>query len=216
MYPEGTRTKPYRIVRSQNYAKSKGYTPLEHHLFPRTKGFVLSVRLMRGKMGAIYHSVLAFRPEDKHKATFISLLTGNKVEAYIYCKRIPFEEVPYDDEGCAQYLRDMFVTKVGTNFCTLKREFINLFSFQDRLLDSFLNTGDFFKESGVQQPILEPITFERSYSTLIKTFVWSSITLAPIFNFFMNNLNQEEKSVVISILLTYYICEYKFGQILVT
>lgn len=108
--------KPYRIERSQKYARSKGYTVLQHHLFPRTKGFVESVKLMRGKMGAIYHIVLAFSPDEKHKATFFSLMNGNKITAHLYIRRIPFEEVPEDDEGCAQYLRDMFVEKVNLYF----------------------------------------------------------------------------------------------------
>lgn len=70
---------------------------------------------MRGKVGAIYDIVLSFKPEDKHKTTFHSLLNGDKLTAHFYMKRIPFENVPEKEEEAVKFLHDMFVKKVSTD-----------------------------------------------------------------------------------------------------
>jgi len=41
-------------------ARKKGIPELKHHLLPRTRGFVGSIPHLRGKVPAIYDTIVAF------------------------------------------------------------------------------------------------------------------------------------------------------------
>jgi len=49
LFPEGTRWTPDKHRICQEIAKKKGYPEYKHMLLPRTKGFALSMELMKGK-----------------------------------------------------------------------------------------------------------------------------------------------------------------------
>lgn len=76
---------------------------------------------MKGKMAAVYDITLSFKPSDKVEPTITNLLYGRKVQAHFYMKRIPFEEVPENEEDAAKFLYDMFVRKVSVTglYCAI-------------------------------------------------------------------------------------------------
>ena len=57
LFPEGTRWTPSKHEASLKIAREKGYPEYRRMLLPRTKGFALSMQLMKGK-GMYYLYVL--------------------------------------------------------------------------------------------------------------------------------------------------------------
>ncbi|XP_053398098.1 uncharacterized protein LOC123553323 [Mercenaria mercenaria] len=58
LFPEGTRWTPEKHAICQKIAKEKGYPEYKHMLLPRTKGFTLSMQLMKGKVFLISAQIL--------------------------------------------------------------------------------------------------------------------------------------------------------------
>lgn len=110
-------------------------------------------------MPAVYDIVLAFKPDDPVEPTMTNLLHGKKVNAHIYMKRIPMEDVPKTEEEQDVFLKEMFKRK-------------------DKLKESFVKTGDFFKTSGIER--IEPFTVKRRVYSLINIFVWAVSILCPM------------------------------------
>lgn len=67
---------------------------------------------MRGKVPAIYDTLVVFKENDPVAPTMTNLLFGKPVTAHMYIKRRPLEEVPLDEPAQEEYLRQLFVTKV--------------------------------------------------------------------------------------------------------
>jgi lysophosphatidic acid acyltransferase/lysophosphatidylinositol acyltransferase len=60
LFPEGTRWTPKKHAICQKIAKEKGYPEYKHMLLPRTKGFTLSMQLMKGKSKKSFLNILSF------------------------------------------------------------------------------------------------------------------------------------------------------------
>lgn len=159
LMPEGTRFTAKKHEASLTFAKEKNLPMLKHHLTPRTKGFTTSLPFFRGKIPAIYNIQLAFDKNSKTPPTLTSLLYGKGVHGHLLIQRIPVETIPEDEEGAAQWLQDLYVTK-------------------DKLQDSFLNTGDYFKESGVER--IESFQLPPRIYSLLNTCGWAVVTLTPM------------------------------------
>lgn len=159
MTPEGTRYTKKKHEASLKFAKEKNLPLLKHHLTPRTRGFTTSLQFFRGKIPAIYNIQLAFEKDSKTPPTLTSLLYGKPVHGHLYIERIPVEEVPEDEEEAAKWLHELYVTK-------------------DKMQDSFMNTGDFFIESGVER--VESFTVPPPLYSLYNTLGWAAVTLTPM------------------------------------
>lgn len=112
LFAEGTRFTPAKHKISEEFAQQKGFKELKYHLQPRTKGFIASLPLMRGKVPALYNIQVSFKEDEPVKPTMTSLLLGKTVTCHMYMQRIPMEEVPNSEEEQDQYLRDLFQVKV--------------------------------------------------------------------------------------------------------
>ncbi|KAG7299723.1 hypothetical protein JYU34_016722 [Plutella xylostella] len=159
MTPEGTRFTPTKHEASLKFAQEKNLPLLKHHLTPRTRGFTTSLQYFRGKIPAIYNIQLAFDKDSKTPPTLTSLLYGKPVHAHMYIERIPVETVPEGEAEGAKWLHDLFVVK-------------------DKMQDSFMNTGDFFLQSGV--PRVEPFEVAPRVWSLVNTLGWVVLTLIPM------------------------------------
>ncbi|XP_051154697.1 1-acyl-sn-glycerol-3-phosphate acyltransferase gamma-like [Leptopilina boulardi] len=159
LFAEGTRFTPEKCIASQKFAKEKGLPLLKHHLTPRTRGFIASLPSMKNKVDAIYDVQLAFKSNEPNKPTMRSLLLGKKVQPYMYVRRIPLSEVPEGDEAAAEWLQQLYQRK-------------------DRLSESFNETGDFFKTSGV--PKLDSIKYNRRIYPVINLIFWAIVILVPM------------------------------------
>ncbi|XP_050419796.1 1-acyl-sn-glycerol-3-phosphate acyltransferase delta-like [Adelges cooleyi] len=159
LYSEGTRFTEEKKEASQTFARSRGLPELKHHLLPRTKGFSLGLPHIRHNLPAVYNFQVAFKGE---KPTLINLFNARKIEAHVYMERIPIEQIPNDEKECDKWMYTLYEKK-------------------DKMTDSFNNTGDWFKESGVER--VEGFKTKPKYYSLINIIVWLVIIYVPLTKF---------------------------------
>lgn len=150
---EGTRFTKSKHEASVKFAQERGMAILNHHLIPRTKGFTASLPVLKKKCASIMDIQLAFHANAKEAPTIISLLRGRPLDAHLYLRRIPMNEVP------SQWLHELFVRK-------------------DKLQTSFHNTGDFFKENDITP--LKVIQLKPRLPSLINWVSWMIFAMLPI------------------------------------
>ncbi|XP_017017756.1 1-acyl-sn-glycerol-3-phosphate acyltransferase delta [Drosophila kikkawai] len=164
---EGTRFTPAKHELSVKFAQERGLPVLKHHLIPRTKGFTTSLPTMRGICPAIYDINLAFKRDAEPKPTLLSQLNGEPVEPYMYIRRVPLEQVPDGEKEAAAWMQDFYVEK-------------------DKIIDSFHETGSFFKTSGVKA-VPEKI-YKPRLSTLLNFIGWASFASLGILYYLVTSL----------------------------
>lgn len=114
---------------------------------------------LRGKVPAIYNVQVAFRADDEDKPTIGTLLAAKRLQAHMFIERIPLESVPEGEEEQKVWLRNLYVQK-------------------DQMMESFLRTGDWFKESGVRP--VKGFNINRRPYTLLNVVFWNSAINCPL------------------------------------
>lgn len=154
LFPEGTRWTPEKHAVCQKVAKEKGYPEYKHMLLPRTKGFALSVQLMKGKIPAVIDVTVGF-PGDEPEPTLLDAIAGKKIRCALKVKRYLVEDIPAEtEEACGKWLRDLFKQK-------------------DDDLKFYLQTGKFEGLPLVEVP-------QRKYDLCCFIF-WAILTCIPLF-----------------------------------
>lgn len=120
-FPEGTRITEEKLARSRAYAERQGQPPPRHVLVPRTKGFVASVRGLRGRSTAVYDCTIGY---VAGVPTLWQYVKGYARVAHLHVRRFPMSELPEDDGEVARWLLERFQEK-------------------DRLLDEYYARGAF-------------------------------------------------------------------------
>lgn len=92
-------------------AQEKGLPELQHHILPRTKGFVLLMKGIHQHISAVYDITVAFQsPKNPELA---KLILGHRCQAEGFIRRIPVSEIPYDnEEQSAEFIQKLFQEKV--------------------------------------------------------------------------------------------------------
>eukprot|EP01128_Nolandella_sp_AFSM9_P006339 TRINITY_DN3230_c0_g1_i1.p1 TRINITY_DN3230_c0_g1~~TRINITY_DN3230_c0_g1_i1.p1 ORF type:complete len:160 (+),score=26.37 TRINITY_DN3230_c0_g1_i1:181-660(+) len=124
------------------YAKKSGKPVLKHCLLPRTKGFVATIRGLRGRVDAVYDITLAYGdPINDPRSRVVPPSTLGlalskfliaPIDVYTHVRRFPIDEIPTDEAEIAQWVTDRWVEK-------------------DQILNTFYTTGKFL--SPVQEPL---------------------------------------------------------------
>jgi lysophosphatidic acid acyltransferase/lysophosphatidylinositol acyltransferase len=191
LFAEGTRFTEVKHQASIEFAKEKGLPILKRHLTPRTKGFTTSLPELRNRVPAIYSVQLAFDPKSNVKPTVMTLLLGKPVTGHMFFERIPVDSVPEDEEEAALWLRELYNKK-------------------DRMMDSFLTTGDWFATSGV--PREDIIRLKRRPLSLLNMAGWAVVTLVPIGYYLVRLLTSGSTlylSIGVCIILVFFFMLYK-------
>ncbi|XP_035686310.1 1-acyl-sn-glycerol-3-phosphate acyltransferase delta-like isoform X2 [Branchiostoma floridae] len=110
LFCEGTRFTAEKHEKSMEVARKKGVPELKHHLLPRTRGFLLCAQGIREYIPAFYDVEIHF-PNGSAEPTLMGLLKGEAQHAHIYVRRIPTEEVPEDEDACAEYCHELYRIK---------------------------------------------------------------------------------------------------------
>ncbi len=108
IFPEGTRVKPEKLKRARQYARSIGQEPLDHLLWPRTKGFVACVKGTAGHVKAVYDFTIGY---EEGLPTLAQYVEGFVRRAHIHVRRFPVEDLPTDDQALADWLVARFRDK---------------------------------------------------------------------------------------------------------
>lgn len=121
-------------------------------------------------------------------ATMLSLLHGKSVEPHLLMRRIPLEQVPEDEKEAAAWLQNLFVEK-------------------DKIIDSFLETGSFFKTSGIKE--VPAYVNKRRLCSLVNFVCWAVFSLSCIFYYVITSLLAANWTAFITALSVLGLC--KFG-----
>lgn len=110
LFCEGTRRTKEKLKASQDYAREKDIVPLKYHLLPRSKGFSVMSKGLKGHIPAIYDVEMAFiNPE---KCTIATLMARGTVEVHIFIRRIAISEVPCEtEEGSTEFIMELYRKK---------------------------------------------------------------------------------------------------------
>jgi 1-acyl-sn-glycerol-3-phosphate acyltransferase len=121
MFVEGTRIRPSKLERSQQYAAEHGLPVLAHLLTPRSKGFVATVQALGDHITAVYDVTIGY---VGGVPTLTQWAKGYVRTVHLHARRFPFADLPRDDEALTAWLHARFEKK-------------------DRLLDHFYQQGAF-------------------------------------------------------------------------
>ncbi len=108
LFPEGTRGTAAKIQRSQEFARQRGLTPLDHLLTPRTRGFIASVQGLRTHLHAVYDVTIAY---DDGVPTLWQYIQGYNRRAHLHVVRTAIEALPEDEAALAEWLQQRWVDK---------------------------------------------------------------------------------------------------------
>lgn len=121
IFAEGTRIRPSKIPKSQQFAKEQGVKPLEHVLFPRTKGFVATVQALHGHLDAVYDVTIGY---EGGVPTLWQWSKGYVKRVNVHVRRFSLGEMPQEDKALSAWLVECYMEK-------------------DRLLETFYREGAF-------------------------------------------------------------------------
>lgn len=163
---EGTRFTKDKIEASEKFAKERGMVAPKYHLIPRTKGFVAVMRHIRQRKRenpdlklCIYNAQIAFEDDGAMNIGDI-MRKALRPKGHIYFERIPLEQVPEDDEACAQWLHNLYLGK-------------------DKLQEYFNENKCF---PGYQDRRFKP--YRPRLASLFNWLSWSSYTAMLLVSFF--------------------------------
>lgn len=120
-FAEGTRCTPAKLARSREFALENGFTPQQHLLIPRAKGFTATVTGMRSYLDAVYDLTLGY---EQGVPTLWQYARGYAMRAHLHFRRFPADTLPESEVELKNWLTQRYVEK-------------------DNLLDAFYRDGQF-------------------------------------------------------------------------
>jgi lysocardiolipin and lysophospholipid acyltransferase len=107
-FVEGTRITPEKLRKSQEFQRTLGSDPLQHVLYPRTKGFIASVQGLRSHLDAVYDVTLAYPGGVPHLA---DVLLGHVQSFHLHLKRYEMPTLPESETDLSAWLVQRFREK---------------------------------------------------------------------------------------------------------
>jgi 1-acyl-sn-glycerol-3-phosphate acyltransferase len=117
---EGTRMRPHKLLRSQEYARTRGLPVFEHVLVPRTKGFAATLEGLGGHAHAVYDFTIGYVDAVPSLSQWAF---GYVRTVHVHIRRTPVAELPVGSEALAAWVVEQYGQK-------------------DRRLDRYYRTGE--------------------------------------------------------------------------
>jgi 1-acyl-sn-glycerol-3-phosphate acyltransferase len=122
-HPEGSRASPEKILKSQEFARSKNLPHLQHLLLPRIKGLKATMAGLRGSLETVLDVTLCWDKPAGPLPFFFYGQGGSRV-VHCYLREFKMADIPEDDEAFETWLYARWAEK-------------------DQLVDTFKKTGAF-------------------------------------------------------------------------
>lgn len=189
---EGTRFTPDKIADSQKFAAERGLVAPRHHLIPRTKGFVAVMKHIKKRQRedpsikvSIYDAQVAY--ETRGAMNIADIVSGGlRPIGHLYFERYSIDEVPDDEEACAQWLHDLFLKK-------------------DQLQDYFNKHNSF--PGHIDRRFVQ---YRPRLATIANWFLWTCYTFLPLF-YFVGRLYAHYGTFTVSLVLaTFFMVSYVY------
>lgn len=107
-FVEGTRVRPKKLAAAAEYASSRGLAPLTHLIFPRTKGFTLTVDALRDHLDAVYDATIGY---EGGVPSIKQWCRGDVRRVHVHVRRFPISSLPQGEEALAEWLRARWYEK---------------------------------------------------------------------------------------------------------
>lgn len=108
IFPEGTRITSEKLKRSQEYARQKNLSELQHVLLPRTKGFVSALESLHEKIDAVYDLTIDY---GASVPSLWQVACGSPCHVVITVRRYPMSALPVHETEIKEWLYQRFVEK---------------------------------------------------------------------------------------------------------
>lgn len=158
-YLEGTRFTVKKRDAAQDFAKKRDLKQLRHVLQPRTKGFIATIRALRGSLSAVYDVTIGYDEDGSFeivpsfKEMYFTTSPSKKRIIHVHQRRIPLSELPDDEDKLRDWVYKLYEQK-------------------DELIDRFKRTGSFSDR---------PLRWNR---ISILYWVWCQFSIYGSFTFF--------------------------------
>ena len=120
-YSEATRYTTAKRLEAEAWCRTSNRRMPQHTLYPRTKGFIASVQILRNAphVSAVYDCTVAYAKDNGNlfqaPPNFAqSIMVPNlhkEWRFFVHVKRYPIEELPRTDDEIARWLEDRWVEK---------------------------------------------------------------------------------------------------------
>lgn len=113
-YSEGSRFSFELIKESQDYSNRTGKPVLNHVILPRTRGFIVSIKELRGYVTALYDFTLIYSKKDPDVVpSLFDYLTANlsNFNLEVHIRRFSIEDLPHTDSELSEFLHKRFQEK---------------------------------------------------------------------------------------------------------
>ncbi len=108
IFPEGTRISQAKLKRSRRIARRQGLEPLNHVMFPLTKGVGATLDGLGQRLEAVYDVTIGY--SDGLPGLW-RYLCGNVPPTHLHVRRIAAEDVPVEESERAAWIHDVFAGK---------------------------------------------------------------------------------------------------------
>ncbi len=180
-FPEGTRFTKEKHTAGMKIAKEKGLIELQHHLLPRTKGFVTFVQNLKKNVDntkplpvSIIDTLIVIQVGGSELATwtFSDALQGKAADVKIVLRRYCLQDIPFenssDEEECTKWLQKRYQEK-------------------DKLMQNYMNSpnSNFFPDANEALPSFQ---LPKSRKMLSFGIFWDIVLLVPLVSHFIKIL----------------------------
>ena len=107
-FVEGSRLNARNLKQSQDFAESRGRTPLQHLMIPRTKGFVATVIGLRDHLDAVYDTTIIYEGGAPSLWQWARGVVG---KVHIHVRRFPIAELPHDESELEEWIMQRYQEK---------------------------------------------------------------------------------------------------------
>jgi 1-acyl-sn-glycerol-3-phosphate acyltransferase len=107
-FAEGTRIKPKKLEKSNEYAEKKGLATTNHVLLPRTKGVTATVTGLRTHLDAVYDVTIGY---VDGVPTIWQWFKGYTKQAYLHVERFPIDDIPQTEDELSEWITQRFYLK---------------------------------------------------------------------------------------------------------
>lgn len=109
IFPEGTRATQKKLEASQNFARSKGLTVFNHLLYPRLKGFLGLIPIMRNSLDYVVDCNISYEGNPPSLVDIFSGISKNTI--YFHVRKFEIETIPHDPSRLKNWIVDRWLEK---------------------------------------------------------------------------------------------------------
>ncbi len=172
IFAEGTRKNEEKLKASKEFAISRGIEPFKHHLVPRTKGFVHTIKTLDpSKVTAVYDVTMAVNEREGAVANLSSLLEGKTTVCEMYMRRYDTKELQSKSEKeIEDFLMDLYRDK-------------------DEMVENYSKTGSFTRNGQDSRfPDYPELEKPARWGSLINVGVLFYLVTLPVLRMFAQML----------------------------